>query len=79
MGTPIVGQARTTPGTGFVVILRVEDPQDYTAVIEIPHAAAIDRGLRGRGYARIQRGAVVQFQGGYVGGPVPAPVLRGPP
>ena len=53
------------------VCLRVEDPQDSTAVIEIPDAAAIDRGLRGRGYARIQRGAVVQFQGGYVGGPVP--------
>ena len=53
------------------VCLRVEDPQDSTAVIEIPDAAGIDRGLRGRGYARIQRGAVVQFQGGYVGGPVP--------
>jgi DNA segregation ATPase FtsK/SpoIIIE, S-DNA-T family len=53
------------------VCLRVEDPQDSTAVIEIPDAAAIDRGLRGRGYARIQRGAVVAFQGGYVGGPVP--------
>ena len=53
------------------VCLRVEDPQDSTAVIEIPDAAAIDRRLRGRGFARIQRGAVVQFQGGYVGGQVP--------
>ena len=61
------------------VCLRVEDPQDSTAVIEIPDAAAIDRGLRGRGYARIQRGAVVQFQGGYVGGPVPGSGPRSPP
>jgi DNA segregation ATPase FtsK/SpoIIIE, S-DNA-T family len=53
------------------VCLRVEDPQDSTAVIEIPDAAGIDRRLRGRGYARVQRGAVVQFQGGYVGGLAP--------
>ena len=53
------------------VCLRVEDPQDSTAVIEIPDAAGIDRRLRGRGYARVQRGAVAAFQGGYVGGPAP--------
>ena len=53
------------------VCLRVEDPQDSTAVIEIPDAARIDRRQRGHGYARVQRGAVVQFQGGYVGGPAP--------
>lgn len=53
------------------VCLRVEDPQDSTAVIEIPDAAGIDRQLRGRGYARVQRGEVLQFQGGYVGGPAP--------
>ncbi|WP_300612837.1 FtsK/SpoIIIE domain-containing protein, partial [Trebonia sp.] len=53
------------------VCFRVEDTQDSTAVIEVPDAAAIDRRLRGRGYARTQRGAVTPFQGGYLGGPVP--------
>ena len=61
------------------VCLRVEDPQDSTAVIEIPDAAAIDRGLRGRGYARIQRGAVVRSRAATSAARCPARVPHSPP
>jgi DNA segregation ATPase FtsK/SpoIIIE, S-DNA-T family len=50
------------------VCLRVEDPVDSTAVVEIPDAAAIDRQFSGRGYARTQRGSAQPFQGGYISG-----------
>ena len=50
------------------VCFRVEDAADSTAVVEFPDAAAIDRRLRGRGYARTERGAATMFQGAYVGG-----------
>jgi len=50
------------------VCFRVEDAADSTAVVEFPDAAGIDRRLRGRGYARTERGAATLFQGAYVGG-----------
>ncbi len=55
--------------TTLRICLRVEDPADSSAVIDIPDAASIGKALRGRGYARFERSAVTEFQGAWVGAP----------
>ena len=54
------------------VCFRVEEEQGSVNVIDIPDAAAIDKSLRGRGYARTQLGTVRQFQGAWAGAPADA-------
>jgi DNA segregation ATPase FtsK/SpoIIIE, S-DNA-T family len=55
--------------TALRLALRVEDPQDSTAVIGIQDAAMISKQAKGHGYARTERTAVTEFQGAYVGAP----------
>ena len=63
------------------VCFRVEEKVASVDVIDIPDAAEIDPGLRGRGFARIASGAVAQFQGAWVSAPADggrAACARGP-
>ena len=55
--------------TKLRVCFRVEEKVASVNVIDIPDAAEIDPGLRGRGFARIASGAVAQFQGAWASAP----------
>lgn len=53
--------------TNLRISLRVLDPQDSNSILGTTDAAAIPAPLRGRGFAKLGAGALVEFQSGFSG------------
>ncbi|MCC5948802.1 MAG: FHA domain-containing protein [Nitriliruptoraceae bacterium] len=55
--------------TNLRISLRVLDPQDSSSILGSADAAAIPAPLRGRGYAKLGAGGLIEFQSAYSGAP----------